>query len=344
MFKFENRKKFETVDWEHDQWDAYVLQHPKGTIFHTQAMIRAFACSRDFQPLSLAAIDQSGKVVALLSSFRVMTLRRLPAFASRAIQYAEPLCDSSTEGVEALKQLIGLHDQRIGAQSLLSEVRSIAEPGVERDVLRACNYTYADYINYLVDLQKPVEELWSQLNKRLRQRIRATFRAKLEIRDDNSRDGVDRLYKVLQYSFSRAKVPLVSRDLFEPTLEHLPAESVRIRTAFQQGEPVASIFSLLFGDRVFSWYGGTLRLNGRSPFACIVWDDIEWGCRNGYKIYDFGGAGWPHEEYGPRKFKAGFGGQQVRYGRYLLPHSRIRYRIAELAYGVSRKMGAWSTH
>ena len=33
----------------------------------------------------------------------------------------------------------------------------------------------------------------------------------------------------------------------------------------------------------------------------------------------------------PRKFKAGFGGREVRYGRYLLTYSKLRLRLAELA-------------
>ena len=70
-------------------------------------------------------------------------------------------------------------------------------------------------------------------NKNLRQKIRATLRRDVELRDDNTPAGVDRLYKLLQTSYGRARVPLLGRDLFEATLEHLPKECVRIRTAFE---------------------------------------------------------------------------------------------------------------
>lgn len=130
--------------------------------------------------------------------------------------------------------------------------------------------------------------------------------------------------------------------MFQAVLDYLPTGSVRIRTAFDGEKPVASIISLLHAGRIHSWYGGTLRLAGLPPFACWVWDDICWGGQHGNSIYDFGGAGWPHEDYGPRKFKARFGGSEVRYGRYLSTYSKLRLRLAELAYGFSRRLGAWS--
>ena len=105
---------------------------------------------------------------------------------------------------------------------------------------------------------------------------------------------------------------------------------------------MASIISLAFGDRVFSWFGGTVRLRGLSPFACIVWDDIKWSCETGHRYYDFGGAGWPDVDYGPRRFKAHFGGDEVRYGRYTFTYSNVRLKLAELGFSISRRFGVWS--
>lgn len=337
--------RLEITDWQNERWDSYVDQHPHGSIFHTRAMLQTFLDARDFDPIAHAAVDEHGKIVALLASAHVTTLRSIPSFASRIIQFAEPLCDATPCGAEALKHLLQLHAKQVRAKSLLSEVRSICQPGIEKSVLTESNYRHLDYINFVIDLRQSEQELWSKLNKRLRQKIRATFRRNVEIRDDNSLEGVERLYEMLRLSYGRAQVPLAGRDFFDATLANLPSESIRIRTAFWEGAPVASIYSLLYGKRVFSWYGGTRRLHGLSPFACLVWDDIEWGCKNGFEIYDFGGAGWPHEPYGPRRFKASFGGDEVRYGRYIMPHSQLRYRIAEFAFSVSRKLGVWSaTH
>ena len=342
MLMSARKYRFELVDSDHEQWDAYVQQHPSGSIFHTRAMIRAFASVGSVSPRAMAAIDESGSIVALLVSCHVKTLRDFSSLSSRAVHYAEPLCDATPKGVAALQNLLTQHDAQMRDQALLCEVRSICEPGHERDALLHCGYDHRDYINYIVEFDASTDKLFGRINKNMRQKIRSTLRKDIELRDDNSVAGVGRLYRLLQSSYGRARVPLLRREMFEATLEHLPPGSVRIRTAFDGDKPIAAIASLLYGGRVFSWYGGTLRLPALSPFACLVWDDIRWGRENGFKVYDFGGAGWPHEDYGPRKFKASFGSKEVRYGRYLLTYSKLRLRLAAFAYSVSRRLGAWS--
>jgi lipid II:glycine glycyltransferase (peptidoglycan interpeptide bridge formation enzyme) len=333
---------FQLIRSDHQDWDAYVRQHPKGSVFHTSAMIRAVSATSGLDSHAYAALDDDGKIVAMLVSCHVKTLSRFAAMSSRAVQFAEPLCDRSEIGVVALTQLISMHAKHMCSRSLLSEVRAICEPCYEKIALTRSGYEHRDYINYVVDTSKDTETLWSNVNKRMRQKIRGTIRKGVVVRDDTSIEGVERLYRLLRASYGRAKIPLRGQDLFENVLEYLPPEWVRLRTAFQDEMPIASIISLVYGDRVFSWYGGTLRLNGLSPFACIVWDDIAWASENGYAHYDFGGAGWPHENYGPREFKARFGGEQVRYGRYTLTYSDLRLRVAEFAYRASRRLGAWS--
>jgi len=334
--------RFRIVKSDHENWNAYVRKHPKGAIFHTSEMIRVIDATQGLRSHAYAAVDDDDNIVALLASCHVKTLSQFSSISSRAIQFAEPLCDRNATGVAALTRLIEMHDQQMRSRSLLCEVRTVTEPCLEKEALTTCGYEHRDYINYVVDTCEETETLWSGVDKRLRQKIRSSIRKGVVVRDDNSVEGIERLHELLRYSYGRARVPLLGQDLFENALEYLPPGCVRLQTAFFDDVPVASIISLVFGNRVFSWYGGTLRLRGLSPFACIVWNDIAWGSENGYAHYDFGGAGWPHQVYGPRKFKANFGGKQIRYGRYVMTYSDLRLKVAEFAFQVSQRFGAWS--
>lgn len=327
---------------DHPDWDAYVGMHPKGSIFHTRAMIRVFAETEDIEPYALAAVNDDGNIIALLASFHIKTLKDFPSMSSRAVQYAEPLCDPTPEGIAALTGLVALHDECMRSRALLAEVRMICAPCIEDQALSLNGYERRDYINFVVDLKTDSDLLWKKVHRRMRQKIRSSHRKGVVVRDDNSSEGIDRFYSLLQSSYARARVPLSGRDLFDNTCRALPSGCVRLRTAFHKDKPVASVMTLAFGNRLYSWYGGTQRVHGISAFACIVWEDIVWGCQNGFTYYDFGGAGWPHEDYGPRRFKANFGGREVHYGRYVLTYSKLRLRIAEVAYGISRQIGTWS--
>jgi len=336
-------QKWTLITPDDSRWDQYVAKHAHGTAFHTSSLIRAFANTPTFSLFAYAALNADGEIVAMLVSVHVKTLRRLTSLSSRAIQFAEPLCNDHVEGQAALSHLIAEHDAFMGPRSLLCEIRSIQSPCCEQVPLLAAGYSRCDYINFVVDLNKSKDQLWRNVKKNMRQKINCTAKNGIVVRDDNSLDGVSRLYQLLAYSYGRSRVPLAPQSLFENTLASAPPGMVRIRTAFENEKPVASIISLLYRGRVFSWYGGTLRLKGRSPFASIVWGDIEWAAENGYSIYDFGGAGWPNDDYGPRRFKASFGGEEMHFGRYCLTYSPYRLKIAEFAYRISRRLGTWSS-
>jgi serine/alanine adding enzyme len=327
---------------EHPQWDDYVKTHPKGTIFHTRAMAEAFGATEGFQTCAIAAVDSQGSIVAMLVCCHVVTLSRLSRVASRSIQFAEPLCDASPLGVTSLTQLLRWSDCQMRSKSLLSEIRLVHPQRDEIHVFTKVGYTYSAYLNFLVDTSNSIPKLWDAISPKRRQKIRSSKRKGVLVRDDRTPDGVSRLHRMMRLSYRRAQVPLLPESLFQNVLKMLPSDSVRLGTAFWNDRPVASILCLLYKDRVFSWCGGTERIRGISPFACIVWEDIAFAHEHGFAVYDFGGAGRPGEPYGPRDFKASFGGTKVDYGRYSLTYSRWRLVLANCVYGISKKVGFWS--
>lgn len=69
----------------------------------------------------------------------------------------------------------------------------------------------------------------------------------------------------------------------------------------------------------------------------MVWQVLEWGATKGYRTFDFGGAGKPGEDYGPRRFKAKFGGTLVNYGRNVCVHAPMRLKLSEKVYNIARR-------
>ena len=119
--------------------------------------------------------------------------------------------------------------------------------------------------------------------------------------------------------------------------DSLGSEIVEIRLAKYENENVAGGITLKFKGVVYAWYGGSYRLSGLSPFAALTWSEIESGAREGYRYYDFGGAGWSDEDYGPRVFKSKFGGDLVRYGRYKKVDSPIKLKAATSVFGLLKQ-------
>ncbi len=320
-------------------WEAFVLQHPKGTIFHTPAMYNVFAATHHYTPYFLAAMDTQGEVLALLLAVRIQTMPDpLGWISSRSICYAEPICRADEAGIAALTALIRRHDKDMYHRVLFTEVRPIWEPGPERLALEACGYEYYEYLNFIMDLARPADEIFNGMIKSCRADIRRSKKRGLTVEEVNTPEGVDLLYHFASLSYERSRVPLADKSLFDAALRLLPAGVPRIFVAYHEGAPLAADIILYYKNLVYAWYGGVQRVRGVSPVECLTWHGIEQGCTEGFTHYDFGGAGRPDEEYGPRDFKAKFGGELVNYGRYRRIYDPRKLALAERAYALRREI------
>ena len=319
------------------RWDAYVASHPQGTIFHTCGMLRAYATAPKHEVLAMAAVGDDHSIQAIVPAVKVSTLSGIGShISSRSIWYAEPICEPTEQGRAALDQLTQLHDRR-ARSCLFTEIRNIAAAQHERPVLEDRGYQYKDYLNYVVDTSDSVENLFSRVSKSTRNKIRRTEKRGVAIELDNSHAAIERMYRMVRESYARSEVPLADETLFHAALDELP-ENVQVRVALHESDVIAGGISLVYGERFYAWYGGSLRQNGLSPFDLLTWDEIKWSAKNGLRYYDFGGAGWPDEEYGPREFKKKFGGDLVDYGRYRRIPSPLKLKLAESAYQIARSV------
>ena len=322
-----------------EAWDSYVLNHPSGTVFHVFGMQVVFERTPANKPTALAALDSDGNIVAMLTAVRVETMSGLASrIASRSIFYCEPICDSTPAGLLALQKLVKRHDELNRGRILFSEIRPHENTDVQRPVLISRQYEFMDYLNYRVNLKTTIDKGWSSLSKSCRKQIRKCRNRDVEIVVETSPDSIDQMYELVQFSYDRSGVPLADRELFHNALEILGNEIVEVRLALVDGQPAAAGIVLKFKDVIYAWYGGALRIAGLSPFAHLTWDEIESGIRDGFRYYDFGGAGWPNEEYGPREFKSKFGGELVRFGRYRRIDSRWKLTLATFAYDAKQKL------
>ena len=322
---------------ETDLWDAYVDKHPKASIFHTRQMVQVYSATHKHQPLAVTAVNQHGIPVAMIVSVLVKTLPGFASrFASRAIMFAEPICNDDEEGIQGLTTLLLHHDRWMKRRALFAEVRPMWDSGAERMALEKSGYQYLEYPNFVIDTSRSPEELWNAMPAKFRSEINRAEKKGVEVAEDSSPSGAQALYKLLQSSYGRSRVPLPDESLLQSAIKYLPHDYRRLAIANYQGRPVAGSLDLIFKGVVYGWYSGIERVPGVSANGLASWKVIEWASQNGHRIFDFGGAGWPGEDYGPANFKARFGGQLVHYGRYRKTYSPWKLWMAERAYQCVR--------
>jgi hypothetical protein len=321
-------------------WREFVDQHPQGNIFHTPEMFQVFSRARGYRPELRVAVCENDQVLALLLPVQVSLqdglLRRM---TTRSIAYGSTLCAPDSAGKEALAALLQDYTQKAGQEGLFTELRHLSDPSDYQPVFTQCGFGYQDQLNYLIDLDCSTEEIFNKIGTKTRKHIRRGIkRGQIVVEEVRHSSQVKIVYESIRKSYLNAQVPIADISLFEAAYDVLSQRNmvkywlVRLGDAF-----IASSVELIYKDVIYGWYGGVDRaFSSFTPTELLTWHILKWGAENGYRTYDFGGAGTPEEEYGVRDFKSKFGGRLVCYGRNIYIHSPALLHFSTIGYSVLR--------
>ena len=322
-------------------WRSFVDTQPDGNIFHTPEMARVFERTKHHRSTVLAATDSSGFPHALIAPVEVALIGGpVRSWTSRAVAYGGLLCSDDVPGRAGARQLLAEHRRATGRRSLFTELRHLSDASFLRGILEADGFSHEDHLNFHIDLERPEDGLWRGLSKTAQQRVRSGQRKGVVMEEVSGEPDLDQTYSLLCDVYKRVGVPLAHRSLFSAAQSILhPLGMFKVFAARLDERIVATRYVLLYKGRILDWYAGADRaFASSSPSEVLVWQILRWGQEHGYRIFDFGGAGRPDEPYGPRAFKAKFGGTLVNFGRDVLVHAPIRLRLSRSGYVVGRRL------
>jgi hypothetical protein len=325
----------------HDQWMEFVGDHPDSNIFHTPEMFQVFNRTKGHRP-DLWAATRGNRILALLLPVRITLMHGLfRHFTTRSIAYGSVLSATDKEGKDALSQLLEIYTNEVDGGVLFSQLRNLSNLEIIQPILRKYGFVYEDYLNYLIHLNRSPEAIFENFGRRTRKNIRRGLKQKETIVEEvKERDQLSICYDLLRRSYHAAQVPLADQSLFEAAFDVLyPKGMVRFTLARVGEIQVATSVELLYKDVMYGWYGGVDReYSSYVPNELLMWNILKWGAEKGYRLYDFGGAGKPNEQYGVRDFKAKFGGELVSFGRNTYVHSPLLLRLSKLGYRTLRHL------
>lgn len=327
---------------DEDNWQRFVNTHPGGNIFHTPEMFQVFQKAKGFHPILWAVVDKNKKPLAILLPVNISLFDGpLRYLTTRAVSYGSVLCAPGIEGQNALKLLLNTYRENTNDHVLFTELRNLVDMKSIKQIFIECGFSYEEHLNYLINLKCSPDELLQSFSKRTRKRIRrASRQQKVIVEEVKQQDQIDICYQLIHKSYTTAKVPLADISLFESASKILyPRGMVKFLVCWAGDEAVAASAELLYKDTIYGWYGGVDRdFSEFVPNEILMWHILQWGANNNFRVYDFGGAGKPDEEYGVRDFKAKFGGELVCFGRNTQVHAPIRLAASKLGYEIYRRM------
>jgi serine/alanine adding enzyme len=326
-------------------WRRFIEGNPQANIFHTPEMFQVFSRAAGHSISLWAAVDEYMLPLALLTPVRVSLRDGLfYPWATRAVAYGSILVSSSPAGTQGLRMLLNGYSQSAQGQFLFTELRNMSALDDFQEILNECSYTYEDHLDYLVDLALPEDQLWQNLSKSCRQRIKHSLSRGTQVEEVSTYEQLLAAYGLLKDLYSRIRVPLAQYSLFEAAYDICgPPGMCKIFLARIDDQYIGCSFNLVYKNRVLAWYSASDRQYAEfNPGELLKWHVFQWAKANGYHQFDFGGAGKPNDAYGPRDFKAKFGGKLVNFGRNSCVHSPARFQISKSLYSIARKVSVFS--
>jgi hypothetical protein len=270
------------------RWPEFVGRHPKASVFHTSAWLRALERTYRFTPIAFTTSPPGGDLthaVAFLAVRSWVTGHRLVSLPFS--DHCEPLVDN----LDAFRALCSaIMRYRAEGHWKFVELRPATStaPIAESLLEMSFRQTQTFYLHQL-DLRPDLDALLHGFHKdSIQRKIRRAEREHLAYEEGRSEALLRKLYHLLDVTRRRHQAPLQPLAWFRNLIEGF-GENLCIRIVSKDGQPVAGILTLAHGDSVVYKYGGSeARLHPLGGMPFLFWNTIQAAKRSGARELDLG--------------------------------------------------------
>ncbi len=284
---------------ESEQWDKMVETSPHGTIFHTWKFLNLIEKHTDTKLYPIIGYKET-KAIGIFPIFFQKKFFYRAVFSPpphSAVPYLGPLIIDydSLKPYERESNFIRFQkkiDEFI-SEELKPNYVTVVSPPYLLDVrpLIWTNYEVSPRYNYIIDLTKGEEYLWTRFQKNLREGLTRTERRGVVV-EESGEEGLNFIYDnyCRRYKEQNRKPP-ISRDYLIEVFKSYHPGNLRVFISRFNREPIGGTINLCYNHNFASWIGSAkTNISGLSANDLTQWECIKWAYRNKFEIYEEIGA------------------------------------------------------
>jgi serine/alanine adding enzyme len=306
----------------------FLDNHPDSSFFQSESFIELYR-KNNYQPLNIVGILDN-KVVSYCN---VLVLKEnygiISGLTSRAIIWGGPLALDNFLFEQTLIELKNI----LNKKAIYLQIRNLTnQTSQQKKILLKNGFEYHEHFTVINSLNS---DLMSGYHSGRRKNIRRALKSGLNFKLLTQENEVEKAGDFIVQTYKELKLPCPSIDFFKDAVFF---EAIKIFGVFQDSRMISCRFCLTQKNILYDWYAGSDKLSSNLyPNDFIVHKILEWGYENGYRIFDFGGAGNNKAEYGVRDFKLKFGGELVEFGRNEIVFQSFKFKIGKLGFQILKK-------
>lgn len=346
---FQALKVIETNPGTDPRWEAFLLKHPEGSIYHHPAWLEALKREYRQEGVCFVCEDAARQVLGILPVLYTrgvpfglggtLTGRRLSSLPRTPL--GGPLSVDSRATVALLQEAIHRVSQNPGVRL------QIKTQGHELDGLLdgfVCTPWRLSYILHLPEGSAvPFRISNTEARASVKRAVNKATRLGVHTRPAETEAELCKWYRLYLETMRRNVVPPRPYRFFRALWDSLrPKGMMQLLLAEQQKmgrrRIIAGSIFLMFG-RTVSYAFGASRFEDLSlrPNDLVHWQAINDACKNGFRFFDFGEVPEGNEDLA--RFKRKWGAEPVRLHRYYYPGSQDLKSVAVESGGYPQSIG-----
>ena len=313
------------------KWKQFIEKHPERNIFQDYEFYCFLNNSKEYSP-GIIICEENEEVVGCLVWYTNVIKR----FIKRNIIIGGPLIAGNNP--EFLKQLLLKYSKNVGRKVLYTEIRNqflMDEKFVKTFVDH--NFIWEDHLNIHIDLQD--NDSFKRISKNKKRNLTKSLNKGVIYSEIKSLEKFKQATILISESYKRINLPCPDQIFFINAYEKLaPTGILRSFIAEYENCIIGVRLELVYNNTVFDWYAGDDKNHSNKyPNDGIILNLLDVFKNEGYKTFDFGGAGKPNIAYGVRDYKLNFGGTLLNPGRFNNSSYRVLFGLFKILLKIRKK-------
>ncbi len=290
---------------DQDDWSALVERTDHANVAHAPEWFTAIQRAYGHSPVYLQADKTSGHR-AVLPAFLLRSRLFGSVVASMPFLDGGGPCSTAPDLDHVIVRSLIAEAGRLGAGSV--ELRSTVKLDLPVPVQKG-------KFNLVRPLPKTADQLWRQLDAKVRNQVRKAERSGLSV-EFGHREVLDDFYDVFAVNMRDLGSPVHGRQFFASILDAF-GPRVRIALVRRDRAVIGGLVAIAFGDTlVVPWASSLRRYFALCPNVLLYWETLSLACRDGLTRFDFGRSS---RDSGTYRFKRQWGAEEIPLYSYQIP-------------------------